>query len=209
MAGILHIAVLLDDAEVQTVGGCVGSCAHAAVARADDEDVGVHGLSDGSLVDVRLLAQPVGLIAGGQLDGGHSSLALGLCVAALGGLHDSVGGDGGAGDAVDLRRAGGHQLLAQLVGSGSAVGSSLAGGIDHNIGHSAVREGHRDLDGGRDALGSALIGAGDVGTGCAGGSCGGGAGGVAGSQCTGSHTGHGGRSSDLQKTFAGDLIHFA
>jgi len=102
-----------------------------------------------------------------------------------------------------------HQLLAQLVGSGSAVGSSLAGGIDHNIGHSAVREGHRDLDSGRDALGSALIGAGDVGTGCAGGSCGGGAGGVAGSQCTGSDTRHGGRGSDLQKTFAGDLIHFA
>ena len=62
----------------------VSSCAHTAVASADDEDVGVHGLGDGSLVDVRLLAQPIVFVTGGQLDGGHSSFALGLSVTALG-----------------------------------------------------------------------------------------------------------------------------
>ena len=211
VTGILHVAVLLDDAEVQAVSSSVSSCTHAAVASADDEDVGVHGLGDGSLVDVRLLAQPIVFVTSGQLDGGHSSLALGLSVTALGSLHDSVGSDGGAGNAVDLSRACSHQLLTQLVGSSSAVRSGLAGGIDHNVGHSAVGEGHGDLDGRRDALSSTLIGAGDVGAGCTGSSrCGGGrAGSIAGSQSTGSYTRHGGCGSDLQKTFAGDLVHFA
>ena len=86
VTGILHVAVLLDDAEVQAVSGSVSSCAHTAVASADDEDVGVHGLGDGSLVDVRLLAQPIVFVTGGQLDGGHSSFAC-LSVTALGSLH--------------------------------------------------------------------------------------------------------------------------
>ena len=211
VTGILHVAVLLDDAEVQAVGGSIGGSEYTAVACTHDEDVGVHGLGDGSLVDVRLLAQPIVFVTGGQLDGDHSSLALGLSVTALGSLHDSVGSDGGAGNAVDLSRACSHQLLTQLVGSSSAVGSGLAGGIDHNVGHSAVGEGHGDLDGRRDALSSTLIGAGDVGACCTGSSrCGGGrAGSIAGSQSTGSHTRHGGCGSDLQKTFAGDLVHFA
>ena len=211
VTGILHVAVLLDDAEVQAVGGSIGGSEYTAVACTHDEDVGVHGLGDGSLVDVRLLAQPIVFVTGGQLDGGHSSLALGLSVTALGSLHDSVGSDGGAGNAVDLSRACSHQLLTQLVGSSSAVRSGLARGIDHNVGHSAVGEGHGDLDGRRDALSSTLIGAGDVGAGCTGSSrCGRGrAGSIAGSQSTGSHTRHGSCGSDLQKTFAGDLVHFA
>ena len=208
VTGILHVAVLLDDTEVQAVGGSIGGSEYTAVASADDEDVGVHGLGNGSLVDVRLLAQPIVFVTGGQLDGGHSSLALGLSVTALGSLHDSVGSDGGTGNAVDLSRACSHQLLTQLVGSSSAVGSGLAGGIDHNVGHSAVGEGHGDLDGRRDALSSTLIGAGDVGTGCTG-SSGGRACSIAGSQSTGSHTRHGSSGSDLQKTFTGDLVHFA
>ena len=142
------------------------------------------GLGDGSLVDVGLLAQPIVFVTGGQLDGGHSSLAPGLSVTALGSLHDSVGSDGGTGNAVDLSRACSHQLFTQLVGSSSAVGSGLAGGIDHNVCHSAVGEGHGDLDGRRDALSSTLIGAGDVGAGCTG-SSGGRAGSIAGSQSTG------------------------
>ena len=208
VTGILHVAVLLDDAEVQAMSSSVSSCAHTAVASADDEDVGVHGLGDGSLVDVRLLAQPIGLVTGGQLNGSYSCLSLCLCKAALGSLLHGIGGDGGAGHAVDLVRAGVQQLVLQLLGSSSAVGSGLAGGIDHNVGHSAVGEGHGDLDGGRDALGSTLIGAGDVGTGCTG-SSGGRAGSIAGSQSTGSHTRHGSCGSDLQKTFTGDLVHFA
>ena len=44
---------------------------------------GVHRLGDGSLVDVGLGAQPVVLVAGGQLNGGHNGLALGLCIACL------------------------------------------------------------------------------------------------------------------------------
>ena len=209
VAGVLHYSILLDDAEVQAVGGCISGGKHTAVACAHDEDVGVHGLGDGGLVDIRLLAQPIGLVAGGQLDAGHGGFALGLCKAALGGLHDSLGGHGGAGHSVDLGRTGSQQLLLELVCSGSAVGSGLAGGIDHYIGHSAVGEGHGDLDGGGNALCGALIGAGDVGAGggrCAG-SGGGGAGGVAGSQCTGGNTGHGRSGRDLQKTFARDLVH--
>jgi len=214
VAGVLHVAVLLDDAEVQAVGGCIGSGKHAAVAGAHDEDVGVHRLGDGSLVDVGLGAQPVVLVAGGQLNGGHNGLALGLCIAALGSLHDGLGGDGGAGHAVDLGRTGSQQLIAQLVGSSSTDGSGLAGGVHDHVGHGAVGEGHGDLDGGGNALGSALIGAGDVGAGCtgsgsaAGSSGGGGAGGcIAGSQSTGGDTAHGGGSGDLQKAFAGDLVH--
>ena len=214
VAGVLHVAVLLDDAEVQAVGGCIGSGKHAAVAGAHDEDVGVHRLGDGSLVDVGLGAQPVVLIAGEQLNGGHNGLALGLCIAALGSLHDGLGGDGGAGHAVDLGRTGSQQLIAQLVGGSSTDGSGLAGGVHDHVGHGAVGEGHGDLDGGGNALGSALIGAGDVGAGCtgsgsaAGSSGGGGAGGcIAGSQSTGGDTAHGGGSGDLQKAFAGDLVH--
>ena len=208
VTGILHVAVLLDDAEVQAMSSSVSSCAHTAVACTHDEDVGVHGLGDGSLVDVRLLAQPIVFVTGGQLDGGHSSLAPGLSVTALGSLHDSVGSDGGAGNTVDLSRACSQQLLPQLVGGSGTKGGGLAGGVHHYVGHSAVGEGHGDLDGRRDALGSTLIGAGDVGTGCTG-SSGGRAGSVAGSQSTGSHTRHGSCGSDLQKTFTGDLVHFA
>ena len=208
VAGVLHVGVLLDDAEVQAVLGGESSGEHTAVAGTDDDNVGVHGLGDGSLVNVGLGAQPVVCVAGGQLHAGDHSLALSLCVAALGGLHDSVGGDGGAGHAVDLGRTGSQQLLAQLVGSGSAEGSGLAGGIDHDIGDSALGEGHGDLDSGADALGGALVGAGDVGAGSAG-SGGGGrtGGGIAGSQGAGGHTAHGGSSGDLQKALAGDLVH--
>src|SRR5699024_5811403 len=106
------------DAEVQAVLGGVGGGAHAAVARAHDHDVGVPGLGDGGLVDVGFGAQPVVLVAGGQLDRGDHRLAARLGVAALGGLHHRVGGDGGAGNAVDLGGTGFQQLLAQLVGGG-------------------------------------------------------------------------------------------
>ena len=207
VTGILHVAVLLDDAEVQAVSSSVSSCTHAAVASADDEDVGVHGLGDGSLVDVRLLAQPIGLVTGGQLNGSYSCLSLCLCKAALGGLLHGIGGDGGAGHAVDLVRAGVQQLVLQLLGSSSAVGSGLAGGIDHNVGHSTVREGHGDLDGRGNALGSAGVGTRGVAACCTGGSGGGGACSVAGSQCTGGDAGHGSSSGDLQKAFTRDLVH--
>ncbi len=65
VTGILHVGVLLDNAEVQAVGSCIGGSEHTAVACTHDEDVGVHGLSDGSLVDIRLLpsqsfSSPVG-----------------------------------------------------------------------------------------------------------------------------------------------------
>src|SRR5699024_1419848 len=109
------------------------------------------GLGDGGLVDVGLSAQPVVLVAGGQLDRGDHRLALGLGVAALGRLHDGVGGDGGPGNAVDLGGAGFQQLLAQLVGGGRAVGGGLAGGVHHHVGDGGLREGHGDLDsGGKD-----------------------------------------------------------
>ena len=205
VAGVLHVGVLLNDTEVQAILGSIGGSKHTAVACTHNEDVGVHGLGDGSLVDIRLFAQPVVCVACGQLHAGHHGLTLCLCVAALGSLHHGIGGDGGAGNAVDLGRTGSHQLLTQLIGSGSTEGSGLAGGVHHHIGDSAVREGHGDLDGGGDALGGALVGAGDVLTGSTGGS--GAGGGIAGSQCAGSDTAHGGGSGDLQKAFAGDLVH--
>ena len=100
-----------------------------------------------------------------------------------------------------------QQLVLQLLGSSSAVGSGLAGGIDHNVGHSTVREGHGDLDGRGNALSSAGVGTGGVAACCTGGSGGGGACSVAGSQCTGGDTGHGSGSGDLQKAFTRDLVH--
>ena len=112
VTGVLHIGVLLDDAEVQAVGSSIGGSEHTAVASAHDQDVGVHGLGDGGLVDIGLGAQPVVCIAGGQLNAGDHGLALGLCVAALGSLHHGVGGDGRTGNTVDLGRTGSHQLLA-------------------------------------------------------------------------------------------------
>ena len=212
--------VLLDDAEVQAVLGGEGGGAHAAVAGAHDDDIGVPGLGDGGLVDVGLGAQPVILVAGGQLNRSHHRLAHGLGKAALGGLHDGLGSvhdglgsDGGTRHAVDLSRTGGQQLLLQLLGCGGAVGSSFTRGIHHHVGDSVLAEGHGDLDGGGNALGGALIGAGDVGG--AGGhracarSCAGcpRAGSLAGSQCAGGHAAHGGGSGDLQKAFAGNLFH--
>ena len=205
VAGVLHVGVLLDDAEVQTVGSGISGSKYTAVACAHDEDISIHGLSDGSLVDVGLGAQPVALVTGGQLHAGDHSLALSLCIAALGSLHHGIGGDSRARNAVDLGRTGSQQLLAQLVGSGSADRGGLAGGVHHHIGDSAVGEGHGDLDGGGDALGGALVGAGNVLTGSTGGS--GAGGGIAGSQCAGSDTAHGGGSGDLQKALAGNLVH--
>ena len=206
VTGVLHVGVLLDNTEVQTVGSSIGGGKHTAVASAHDQDIGVHGLGDGSLVDVRLFAQPVVLIAGGQLHAGDHGLALSLCVAALGSLHHSVGGDGRTGNTVDLGRTSSQQLLAQLIGSGSAEGSGLTGGVHHHVGDSAVGEGHSDLDGGGDALGSALVGAGGVQTGSTGsGSRTGG--GIAGSQSTSGHTAHGGGSSNLDKALTGNLVH--
>ena len=208
VAGIHNGRILLDDAEVQSVLCSISGCAHTTVASAHNDDIGIPCLSDGSLVDVRLFAQPVVLIAGGQLHAGDHGLALCLCIAALGGLHHGVRGDGGAGNTVDLGRTGSHQLLAQLIGSGSAVGSGLAGGVHHHVGDSAVREGHGDLDGGGDALGSALVGAGGVLAGSTGSGSGSRAGGgIAGSQSTGGHTAHGGSSGDLDKALTGDLVH--
>ena len=95
VAGVLHSGVLLDDAEVQAIGGSVRGGEHSAIACAHDEDVGVHGLGDGGLIDVGLLAQPIGLVAGGQLDRGDGGLTLGLRKAALGSLHHSIRGNGG------------------------------------------------------------------------------------------------------------------
>ena len=64
VAGVLHGHILLDDAEVKAVLGGIGRGHQAAVAGADDQDVGVPGLGDGGLVDVGLGAQsfssPVG-----------------------------------------------------------------------------------------------------------------------------------------------------
>ena len=207
VAGVLHGAVLLHHPEVQAVGSGIGSGKHAAVACTDDNDVGVDGLSDGSLIDVRLLAQPVGLIARRQLDRSHGCLALGLCKAALGGFHHGVRGDGGAGNTVDLAVGGREQLLLELVGSGSAVGSGLAGGIHHHIGHSAVRERHGDLDGRRDALRGALIGTGDVAARGSGSCTRRSSTALTGGQSTCGHTGHGSSGCDFQKAFAGNLVH--
>ena len=208
VTGVLHVGVLLDDAEVQAVGSSIGGSEHTAVACTHDQDVGVHGLGDGGLIDIGLGAQPVVCIAGGQLHAGDHGLALSLCVAALGSLHHGIGGDGGAGNAVDLGRTGSQQLLAQLIGSGSAEGSGLAGGVHHHIGDSAVGEGHGDLDGGGDTLGSAFVGAGNVLTGSTGSGSGSRAGGgIAGSQSTGGHTAHGGGSGNLDKALTGDLVH--
>ena len=164
-------------------------------------------------VDVGFGAQPVVLVAGGQLDRGDHRLAARLGVAALGRLHDGVGGDGGAGNAVDLGGTGFQQLLAQLVGGGRAVGGGLAGGVHHHVGDGGLREGHGDLDGGGNALGRALVGAGDVGSPCrrcaarrrsAGHRR---AGRLAGRQRAGGDTAHGRRCRDLEESFAGDLVH--
>lgn len=84
VTGILHVAVLLDDAEVQAVSSSVSSCAHAAVASADDEDVGVHGLGDGSLVDVRLLALAAGCVVFFALStSSYPPLRVGMLVAGM------------------------------------------------------------------------------------------------------------------------------
>ena len=207
VTGLHDGRILFDQAEIQPVLCSISGCAHTTVACAHDDDIGIPCLGDGGLVDVGLGAQPVVLIAGRQLHARNHSLALGLCVAALGSLHHGIGGDGRAGNTVDLGRTGSHQLLAQLIGSGSAVGSGLAGGVHYHVGHGAVGEGHGDLDGGGDALGSALVSAGGIQTGGAAGGSGGAGGGVAGGQSTGGDTAHGGGSGDLQKAFAGDLVH--
>ena len=71
VTGVLHVGVLLDNTEVQAVGSSIGGSEHTAVACTHDQDVGVHGLGDGGLVDIRLFAQPVVCVACGQLHAGH------------------------------------------------------------------------------------------------------------------------------------------
>ncbi len=84
MTGILHVAVLLDDAEVQAVGGSIGGSEDTAVACTHDEDVGVHGLGDGSLVDVRLLALAAGCVVFFALStSSYPPLRVGMLVAGM------------------------------------------------------------------------------------------------------------------------------
>ena len=89
---------------------------------------------------------------------------------------------------------------------GTAEGISSTVKVTMTFSDSAVGEGHSDLDGGGNTLGSALVGAGDVLTGSTG--SGGRTGsGIAGSQSTGGHTAHGGGSGDLDKALTGNLVH--
>jgi len=84
VTGILHVAVLLDDAEVQAVGGSIGGSEDTAVACTHDEDVGVHGLGDGSLVDVRLLALAAGCVVFFALStSSYPPLRVGMLVAGM------------------------------------------------------------------------------------------------------------------------------
>lgn len=103
-----------------------------------------------------------------------------------------------SGETASYGAAAADQLREQLMAAGSAEIDGVSGST---ITSDAVMK----------AAKSCYAQAGDVGTGCTGSSrCGGGrAGSIAGSQSTGSHTRHGSSCSDLQKTFTGDLVHFA
>ena len=191
-----HLAAVLGDA----AHGC-----HTGNAAAHHGHIHVHRLGDLALVDLRLGAQPVVLRSGSGAVCAVCLDAHGLLDAAGSRLLDGIGGDGSAGDVIDLGTLCGHDGLLQGGCGHAADALGLVGSIDDHLGDGGLAEGHGHLHL-TDAGGRAGVGTGGVdgiaGSGGAGRSCG-----VAGSQCTGGNTAHGGSGGDLQKAFAGDLFH--
>ena len=154
---------LFDHEGLVALAAGVGAGAETAVARADDQEVGVEGFFDVTFGNFGGLAQPVGRSGVGLIVGDdfHGDLALGLLDALVGGFHDGVGGHGRTGDSVDLSALILHQGIAQILGGELADGRGLTGDVQDHVGDGVGAEGHGDHDG-ADAGGSGGVGAGGV-----------------------------------------------
>ena len=186
--------------------GFVSVAEAATPAAAHDCHVHINGLGDLALVDLRLGTQPV--LIEGRCSGVAACGVDAHCLldAACGGLLDGVGGDGSAGDVVDLGALSSHQGVLQGGGCHAADALGLVGGVNDHVGDGGLAEGHGDLHL-TDAGGGAGVSAGGV-DGLAGG--GGGAAGracVAGGQCAGGNAAHSGSGGNLQEAFTRDLFH--
>ena len=112
-AAALGAVGLLESSHQTAVLGDAAAGGNACDAAAHDCHIHVNGLGDLALVDLRLGTQPV--LIGGRCS---SVAACGVdahCLldAACGGLLDGVGGDGSAGDVVDLGALSRHQGVLQ------------------------------------------------------------------------------------------------
>ena len=204
-AAALGAVGLLESSHQTAVLSDAAAGGNACDAAAHHGHIHVNGLGDLALVDLRLGTQPV--LIGGRCS---SVAACGVdahCLldAACGGLLDGVGGDGSAGDVVDLGALSSHQGVLQGGGCHAADALGLVGGVNDHVGDGGLAEGHGDLHL-TDAGGGAGISAGGV-DGLAGG--GGSAAGracVAGGQCAGGNAAHSGSGGNLQEAFTRDLF---
>ena len=118
---------------------------NACDAAAHDCHIHINGLGDLALVDLRLGTQPV--LIGGRCSGVAACGVDAHCLldAACGGLLDGVGGDGSAGDVVDLGALSSHQGVLQGGGCHAADALGLVGGVNDHVGDGGLAEGHGDL----------------------------------------------------------------
>ena len=212
-----HDALLLQQGHMAAQLGCPACCGHTGCTGTHNDHVKVLGLVRGNVAQLHhrglhfLGGQAVGHhglgLAG--LGGGHGH-ALGLVDAALGGLLDGTGGDGGTGMAVHLAGLCVQDLLHHLVGDVGTVALGLVCHVDLHVGDGIGAEGHGhgDRGGGVDAGGGSAVGTGGVGTGggCAGSHAAGSSLVAAGGQQTGSSSAQGAQTCSVQEVAAGDLV---
>ena len=199
---------LVDDQGLCAVLGSAAGCKQAARAAADHQNFGLEGVHDVAVSDDGSGAQPLrgavvhglgGLVGGGQTHG--------LLNAACGCLLHGLAGDGGTGNAVDLRALGGHQCFLEVRSGIHSQCDGLLGGVHLHFGDGTVAEGHGDGHGTGTGLGSG-VGARGIDARVAGGSRGAVClAVVAGSQTGSRHAGHGSRRSDLQKALTREFFH--
>ena len=104
------------------------------VAAADDDDVGLGGVDNVSLVDLGLVAEP--LRRGHDIGGLGRELVTGLLHAVLHAGNGDVGAQRGAGDGVDVGAVGLDDTVAQVVDAVAEVlGVVLAARLRDGVGH--------------------------------------------------------------------------
>ena len=114
--------------------GSSHSAGETGVTAADDDDVSLGGVDDVSLVDLGLVAEPLG--RGHDIGGLGRELVTGLLHAVLHAGNGDVGAQRGAGDGVDVGAVGLDDTVAQVVDAVAEVlGVVLAARLRDGVGH--------------------------------------------------------------------------
>ena len=131
-----HVVLVLSlehDDLLATLGSSHGA-GKTGVAAADDNNVGLGGVNDVGLVDLRLVAEPLG--RGNDIGGLGRELVAGLLHAVLHAGNGDVGAQRSAGDGVDVGAVGLDDTVAQVVDTVAEVlGVVLAARLRDGVGH--------------------------------------------------------------------------